>query len=416
MENFKKHISLCFERIERKLSIGSIENWDTNDFQILSDSIHKETGTLLSISTLKRLSGRINYRSKPKRSSQDTLAKYIGYDNWRMFLLEMEPVNFIETQRKEKSWKRFIYVVPFLLVILAISIFHFFENRTTIYDPSDFTFSVKSVTTGLPNSVIFKYDASMIGEKDKVEIQQDWDERKRVIVDKNDSISTSIYYHPGFFKSKLVVNDSIIKEKTVFIPSNDWMATIETDSLPIYLNNEDFRIDGELSVRTESLKKYGKDPFESKTLIGFYQIRDFGGVYTDDFELTALLKNNFKSGNTPCQGAQVTIVSEEGPIVVPICNKGCISDISLFAFGERVDGKKNDLENFGVDYTDYVQLKCVSKDQELVIFVNEEPAYSFKVPNPKSKIIGVCIFFEGTGSIKDIKLTGNAREVYSFGL
>ena len=102
MENFKKHISLCFERIERKLSIGSIENWDTNDFQILSDSIHKETGTLLSISTLKRLSGRVNYRSKPNRSSLDTLAKYIGYDNWRMFLLEMEPVNFIETQRKEK--------------------------------------------------------------------------------------------------------------------------------------------------------------------------------------------------------------------------------------------------------------------------------------------------------------------------
>ena len=142
VENFKKHISLCFEQIERKLSIGSIVNWDTNDFQILSDSIHKETGTLLSISTLKRLSGRVNYRSKPNRSSLDTLAKYIGYDNWRMFLLEMEPVNFIETQRKEKSWKWFIYVIPFLLVILAISIFHFFENRTTIYDPSDFTWCI----------------------------------------------------------------------------------------------------------------------------------------------------------------------------------------------------------------------------------------------------------------------------------
>ena len=85
-------------------------------------------------------------------------------------------------------------------------------------------------------------------------------------------------------------------------------------------------------------------------------------------------------------------------------------------FWRKSRRKENDLENFGVDYTDYVQLKCVSKDQELVIFVNEEPAYSFKVPNPKSKIIGVCIFFEGTGSIKDIKLTGNAREVYSFGL
>lgn len=392
-----------------------METWDTHDFQILSDSIHKETGTLLSVSTLKRLSGRVHYRSKPNRSSLDTLAKYIGHNDWRTFLNEMESAGAIETQKPIRAIKWMKYGIAFFLLALAFSSYPFFEGRTPDYETDDFKFSLKSVTTGLPNSVVFKYDASMADEKDRIEIQQDWDERKRVVVDKNDSVSTSIYYHPGFFKSKLVVNDSIIKERDVFIPSDDWMATIETDSLPIYLENEDFKLNGELSIPTETLKKYGKDPFGSKTIVGFYQIKDFGELYTDDFEFTTLLKNNFKSGNTPCQGAQMTIVSEEGPIVVPICNKGCISDISLFAFGKRVDGKKNDLTNFGVDFSGYVQLKCISKDQELVIFVNNRKAYTFSVPYPKSKIIGICIFFEGTGSVKNLQLTRNGKELYSFG-
>ncbi|MER3318722.1 MAG: hypothetical protein RIB79_10570 [Allomuricauda sp.] len=408
MNDYKKHIAHCFKLISDKLSRGPMELWDTRDFQVLSDSIHNETGILLSISTLKRLSGRIHYSSRPNTNTLDTLAKYVGYDNWRVFLKSFEPTKVVVKNRKPVNTTLLLkYGITISLLLFVVFSYFFLQNRTKYYSPNDFVFSVKSVTTGLPNSVIFSYDASIVDKKAKIEIQQDWDKQKRVTVNKNDSVLTSIYYKPGFFKSKLVVNDSIIKEKDVFIPSNDWLATIETDSIPIYLD-----LENELSIDIDKLKSHGINPYTEKTIVGLYQVRDFGELYTDEFELTTSFRNDFESGSTPCQVAQLTIIHEDGPIAIPLCNKGCISDISLFAFNRQISGKKNNLSNFGVDSTDYIQLKCISKDQKLTILVNENHAYTFDVPKPRSKIIGVCFFFEGAGSVKDVRIKKNDSLLY----
>src|SRR5690349_20029493 len=71
--------------------------------------------------------------------------------------------------------------------------------------------SKKIVSEGVPNSVVFDYDAST-APVDSVIIQQSWDERLRTKVSKRDHQHTSIYYTPGFFKAKLVVNNEIVRE------------------------------------------------------------------------------------------------------------------------------------------------------------------------------------------------------------
>ncbi|WP_143070693.1 hypothetical protein [Flagellimonas taeanensis] len=406
LEDYRKHIAHCFILISNKLSRGSIASWDTHDFKILSESIHEETGTLLSVSTLKRLSGRIHYGSKPNNSTLDTLAKYVGFEDWRSFLKSFEPTT-VKKNKITTSTRVGKYGLVFLLLVMVVSSYFLLRSPLKYYDSNDFSFSVKSVTTGIPNSVVFKYDASIADKKTKIEIQQDWDKRKRVVVNKNDSILTSSYYKPGFFKSKLVVNDSIVKEEDVFIPSNDWLATIETDSLPIYLD-----LDNELSINVEKLKIHGIDPYKEKTVVGLYQVKDFGELYTDEFELTTSFRNDFQSGITPCQVAQLTILHEGGPIAIPVCNKGCISDISLFAFDEQINGKNHDLSNLGVDYTNYVNIKCISRDQKLIILVNEKPVYTLNVPQPYNKIIGICFFFEGTGSVNYVRLKKDGQIIY----
>ncbi|MDF0715585.1 hypothetical protein PY092_05455 [Muricauda sp. 334s03] len=409
LEDYKKHIDHCFLLISNKLSRGPIKSWDTRDFQALCESIQEETGILLSISTLKRLGGRIHYKSRPNSSTLDTLAKYIGYDHWRAFSNSFEPAGpVVVKDKKTIGTSTFLTYGTAIIFLISVVFSHsLLRNRAKYYSPNDFAFSIKSVATGLPNSVVFKYNASIADEKDKIEIQQDWDKRKRVVVNKNDSILTSIYYRPGFFKSKLVVNDSIVKEKDVFIPSNGWLATIETDSIPVYLH-----LENELSIDVDMLKVHGINPHTSKTIVGLYQVRDFGELYTDEFELTTSFQNNFQSGNTPCQVAQLTIIHEDGPIAIPVCNKGCISEISLFAFDKQISGKKNDLSNFGVEPTDPIQLKCISKDQKMVITINGNHAYTFDVAETRSKIIGVGFFFEGTGLVQNIRIKKNDKILY----
>jgi hypothetical protein len=419
MENYKNHIAGCFELIEEKLSRGACNTWDTNDFMALSESIKETTGTLLSVTTLKRLSGHVDYNSRPNNTTLNALAGYVGFKNWSAFLKDRnmsEGDNIIES-KKSSSNK---YLVPVLLIVSAFlsSVFLYYDSRGTSYTSKDFSFNGKSVTTGLPNSVVFEYNALAANENAKIEIQQDWDERKRVTVDKEDSVSTSIYYRPGFFKSKLVVDNTIVAEKKIFIPTQGWLGVIESDSIPIYLNDEDFTntMENSLQITPESLAQYGVDPTTGMTAVGFYQVMDFGNLFTDEFEMSTLLRNEFRSGASVCQRAQVIVMHEDGPISLIISDKGCISEIGLFAFGQQIDGKKTDLSNFGVNFSNYVELKCISENKKLKIFLDAKLVYSFDVPETPSKIIGISIFFEGAGSVKSVEFKKNQKVVYDFGL
>lgn len=370
---------------------------------------------MLSVSTLKRLCGKVGYGSKPNTSTLDALAKYIGFEDWRTFVKNGNHSEVPkEKEKKKNGFRRFMIPLLLLGLVMLSTVILFFNRGKTNYKSGDFTFNGESVTTGLPNSVVFKYDASAAREKAIIEIQQDWDERKRVVVHKDDSVSTSIYYWPGYFKSKLVIDDSIVKEKDILIPSADWLGTIETDSLPIYLDKEDYINENGLSIKSEALKKYGVDPRMARTGVGLYQVRDFGALFTTDFEMTTFLRNDFKSGKSLCQLAQVIIMHEDGPIFIVLADKGCISDISLFAFDKQIDGKKTDLSGFGVDFTDFVQLKVASKNQKLDIMVNNKEVFSFTVPEIPKKIIGISIHFEGAGTVQSVNFKNKQGVVYAF--
>ncbi|WP_405380856.1 hypothetical protein [Maribacter sp. LLG6340-A2] len=416
MEKFTEHIESCFKLVERKFGRGPSSAWDTNDFNDLGRHIQEETGTLLSVSTLKRLSGKINYSSQPNKATLNALAEYIGYPNWVSFA-NKETGQVLKRRDWGKTKIPTKYAILLLLLILAFLTAAYLSINLggTTYDSNNFVFNGESVSNGLPNSVVFNYDATAADDQSKIEIQQDWDESKRVIVNKNDSVSTSIYYRPGFFKSKLVVDGNIVKEKDILIPTKDWVGVIETDSIPIYLDMEDYQSENSLSIKAGSLEKYGVDPRAARTPVGLYQIKDFGELYTSNFEMSALVRNDFRSGKSICQLAQLVIVHEDGPISIMLTDKGCISDIMLHAFGKTIDGKKTDLSGFGVDFQDFVELKCVSKNGKLEILLDNQAVFSFDIPDEPKKILGCSIHFEGAGTIQNLEFKNEHGMVYSYG-
>ena len=71
--------------IEIELGWGSADTWSTADFDTLGDRIHERTGVQLSATTLKRVWGRIAYKSSPSPTTLDALASYLGYENWRTY-------------------------------------------------------------------------------------------------------------------------------------------------------------------------------------------------------------------------------------------------------------------------------------------------------------------------------------------
>lgn len=75
--------SIVKKEIQKKYGQGIFY---AKDCQILSDSILKKTNRQISVSTLKRFFGIINYPFNPSNYTFDTLAIFLNYESWNDFL------------------------------------------------------------------------------------------------------------------------------------------------------------------------------------------------------------------------------------------------------------------------------------------------------------------------------------------
>lgn len=57
----------------------------TTDYELLSFVIERETGEMVSSSTLKRLWGYVAYKSVPRTATLDTLSRYVGHKDFKSF-------------------------------------------------------------------------------------------------------------------------------------------------------------------------------------------------------------------------------------------------------------------------------------------------------------------------------------------
>lgn len=227
--------------IENKLEWGETSNWSTADFEKLSEKIQEKTGVILSISTLKRIFGRIDYQSKPALTTLNTLAQYLGYEDWRAFRNAYVQKEITQNQLYSKSAvepqvsvrKKYgsilIIAISSVIVLVVVLLFgNSFVQKKKHFNGNAFHFSSKTMLTqGLPNSVVFDYDASAANEDDSVFIAQSWDTSRKTQVDRNDKHHSAIYYYPGYFRAKLIIGDKIVREHDIQIKTDGWLGLVE---------------------------------------------------------------------------------------------------------------------------------------------------------------------------------------------
>lgn len=177
----QSHIRRCLSEIEQKLNWGSSDQWNNQDFELLSEEIFNKTGSNLSLTTLKRIWGKVDYQSQPSSTTLNVLAQYLGYAHWREYQNHSEnntsthisPKKIALKKKWSKIWNRRLAVV--LVVFMALSsLFFLIDRRQVFFNADEVSFSSRIVSSGLPNSVIFDYDVSKV-IADSFHIQQSWD-------------------------------------------------------------------------------------------------------------------------------------------------------------------------------------------------------------------------------------------------
>lgn len=392
-------LSECLSQIENQLGWGPSEGWVSYDFDKLSDTISETTGVKLSNNTLKRVWGKLEYKSLPSTTTLNGLARFLGYEDWRMFLVDNGKSDIVNPQFR---WKK-MYSFVFLLLLAAIMCFVFFNDKLEDFSTrasDEFTFSYERITNDIPNSVVFHYNVLLDDNIDKVEIQQNWDSQKRIEVSSKDTIATSIYYTPGYFDAKLVVNNEIVKEKGLLIPSNGWLGLIEKKGQTYYFEKAAIVNEDRIEISNE-LFKIAKEQVKLKEeLSHLYYIKDFENLTVDNFNLHVVFQNANGFNSDVCKTSDLTIYCEGQVIIIPMTLKGCISNIDLQILDKHIDGKTNDLSKFGVDNHLPISVEVKSTNGVLEIFVNDVMAYSTELSNNYSKkIFGIRYRFQGAGGI-----------------
>ena len=258
--------------IEHRLDWGAPAEWLGRDFDELHRRILESTGVSLSPSTLKRVWGRAQYSHEPSGVTLDTLARFAGFEDYRGFkrggvgggangMAAEGGVNGVAAvgaankgpaegvtnggaaegaAARRGAWPRIAALAAAALVIALVGVLAF-KKRPKPLPAGPYGFSSKIVVTrGVPNSVIFSYSAPIPGT-DSVFIQQSWDPRRREQVPAGAHQYTSIYYKPGFFRARLIVDTQEVLSHKLLIASDGWLGMVDNyDPVPVYLKPEEF--------------------------------------------------------------------------------------------------------------------------------------------------------------------------------
>ncbi len=401
----------CLLLIEKKLNWGSSKDWLNQDFQLLSDRIFEETRVRLSITTLKRVWGKVSYNSAPSISTLNTLALFLGHENWSTFKQNHQPAQKHKEVKRSASYAKPLAAVV-LVLLAACTVILLASGSKTVpvsYSAEEIDkvqFSSEPVALGLPNSVVFNYDFAGINP-DSCFIQQSWNDALTFEVDKNGSEASGIYYYPGYFRAKLIANNQILKEHDIHIRTNGWMATIGNGNRPRYLYKEDLQTEGELKLSDAIFNELHESEARNAPLLTFNFFDDFGQVSGTDFEFETRFRHTYRKSNGICQHTRVLIHGKDGVLIMPFSIPGCISDLQIFMMGMTIDGKSNDLSAFGTDIHNWQDLKCISKDGQIQIYLNGEMIREFTAPASIGDVVGFKYRFAGAGEIDYIRLTGS---------
>ena len=164
--------------VENHLGWGSSAGWHSKMFKELSEKIYDSSQVMLSVTTLKRFFGVVNYEGTPSITTLDALSQFVGQENWRAF--KTHPKS--QPKKKFKAPKISAYVtVGFFLAFVIVTLIGT-QNPSIVIKSSEFAFSSKVLSREFPNSVVFDFEIPQDLRLDSLKIQQYWDPRKTVSI------------------------------------------------------------------------------------------------------------------------------------------------------------------------------------------------------------------------------------------
>ncbi len=427
----KDLVKCCVAELSEKMGYADATVLSQRDYEHLCESIEEKTGILISLSTIKRIfAGK--FERLPQAATLNALTVFLGYAGWQDYKtrkrleLPRRPLPSAQPLLAEPPPPKAVAqgavrqkrVAPFLkatalLLLVSLGVLVFFLATKQKEQPDapagEVAFSArKAVSQGVPNSVVFSYNVDHVAA-DSFFIQQSWDPSRRVPISKKTYTQTDIYYEPGYHRAKLIADGRVLKETSVSIPAEGWMAynRLPAGKLPQYIGSPIIGR-GRLGVNPGDLPANGIDPQKD----GHYFFSFFPPVPAgdgDDFTLkTRLRLQTLKP--THCPKILVCVYCANGVYYFKNTIPGCISEIDALLGDTYLSGKKHDLSGLGVDVSDWYDVEMSVHGKRVKLLVDGKLVLEAPYGKPAGPIQGLSFVSTGLCEADEVTVLNAAGE------
>lgn len=77
-----------------------------------------------------------------------------------------------------------------------------------------------------------------------------------------------------------------------------------------------------------------------------------------------------------------------------------------------MSGEDTDLNSLAVDMSEWLNIKIVNENKEFNLYLDNEVIFKQPYEKPLGKLIGIVIYFSGSGKVDDLKVFDNKNELF----
>jgi hypothetical protein len=243
-------------------------------------------------------------------------------------------------------------------------------------------------------------------------IQQSWDWRRKVKINKNTYTLTDIYYEPGYHTAKLIANDKIIQTLDVSIPTDRWFFYAKERvplSIPKYILSKSGIQNGYLVLNENEILASQVDTRKDNEYYQVYFPSDIK-YSSDNFRLTCRVRVN-QMNNISCPFLMCEVFCQKHFMFFETRPKGCASEMRA-NYGENfIDGKTNDLSAMGVDLKDWQNVELTVRNKNVTIRINDKKVFTCSYQDHAGLITGLGFISNGLCEVDNVDFETLDRKV-----
>ena len=403
--NESQLLQQCLQLVEEKTGWGPCADWTQNNFDRLSDHICEKSGISISSSTLRRLFSLLKNRSgeiHPQIATKNALSIYLGCSSWDEFVQLQRPARAVQLEKvthptfmKVRGLR--LGLLAFGIVLLLCLVFLMFNRNAKHLSPV-IEFSAQTVHNN-PYHVSFDYNVSpQLANALKI----DFGDGNIQILQESARQIIHHYRAPGIYSAKLFSRDSLISLVKVSTGTMGWTAAIAQHDT-FYTIDTTVVQNGSLYVKPVSLEKNGVD-INKPYWTFFRNVKDFG-VSGDSFTGKIRVKNNEENGGIPCFDININFIGEHEQVFIEFFEPGCTVWADLKVSDVELDGKKEDLSNFGQPFKEWRIVTLQIENRNFKIFLDGKLIHTGRgYKKDIGNIKAATITFKGTGAVDYLRL------------